>query len=174
MHAKQIRTKECRICGLIVNRRKRVVGRVGECPHCGALLYPFYTGRGKSRRTIWVTSSGKCKEVVDLVQEKIREAYELPKFEFECVEMELNFAKVLMDKCGGEYDVAAIVVEAFYDNEIRRQYGIWQKFPRSIKAIVWNQGCISIALAYALAHAPSQRKPKQQTARDLILDFAAG
>ena len=161
--AAQRRTKECPICKQIVSRRRNVIEGVGQCPHCGATLYAYHTGRGSKRRTLWVSSSGGCKEIVELAEDYIRGLDGMAMFSFgrgETFKMELNCAKTLLDMCEGEYDVAARVLQAFYDRRVGRAYGIWY-VPKSLRGVIASKGPIRVALAYAMESAPSQQAPQQ-------------
>lgn len=137
---------ECPNCHTWGNRRSK-----GCCPKCGAYVYPYRHGRGKRAETIWVLDDPNCRTLVDALRDHIRLFKGVPDFEFAERRPELGMAKTLLDKCGGDQQLALLVIEQYFT---RRE--IWVK-PMSMTQILWStpakdsaaSGCFNIALALA-------------------------
>jgi hypothetical protein len=124
---------------------------MGACPSCGHLIYTYTIGRGKNRTVVWVVDEPSVRALLARLEEKIRTLPDLSEFKFEGDVMpELGMAKTLLSKCGGNQELALLVIDQFFK---RRE--IWIK-PRSFAQVLWNKpsrsgniGLFSIAMAYA-------------------------
>jgi len=102
---------KCPSCGDEHRQRKKDC-----CPGCGMPVKILRIGNGK-KRAIWVTEDASTKELVSLLEKKIR--FQLPDFTFGDWQdkdyiRQLSCAKRLLEKCGGNQTLAVQVIETYH------------------------------------------------------------
>jgi len=105
---------------------------------------------------MYVFNSGSCKDIVDDVEGGIRISTGQSNFVFTNKMEQLGMARVLLNKCGGEGDIAMLVIDAFFDPEIRRRLKIWVNV-QHVGSIIARGGCFDMALAWARTQARCDR-----------------
>jgi hypothetical protein len=108
-------------------------------------------GRGKNRTVVWVVDEPGVRALLARLEERICTLPGLSEFKFVDPMPELGMAKTLLDKCGGNQELALLVIEQYF----KGSQHIWVK-PKSFAQILWNRpsrsgqiGLFSLALAYA-------------------------
>ena len=160
--------KHCPACGMYASQR-----RGGCCPHCGAHIEIYAFGKAPNRHTMYVYRKGNCKEIVEEVQSKIRISKGQANFTFTSLNEQLGMARVLLNKCGGEADIAYAVINAFFDPDIRRRLGIWINIYH-VGSIIAKGGCFDPALAWARTRARCERAEpvSQETYFEMVPAYA--
>ena len=159
---------QCPNCKAWHNRRV-----AGCCPTCGSHVYLYTQGKGKRATKIWVLDDPSCSQLVDALRDHIRRQQGVPDFEFANRLPELGIAKTLLDKCGGDMQLALLVIEMYFSG--RRE--IWVK-PQSMAQVIWStpvspgsaSGCFNLALALArsIRRAEQAKTPKEIEAMELF------
>jgi len=115
---------------------------------------------------MYVYKKGNCKEIVEEIESRIRIRDGQPHFCFTDLNAALGFARVLLNKCGGEKDIAFEIINAFFDPQVRMRLGIRYSV-NHIGSILARGGGFDKALAY------SRQKCRVERAEPVEQGFAA-
>lgn len=151
--------KYCPGCGQYVSRRKS-----GGCPHCGIKIEIYAWGKSPKRHSMYVHRKGNCREIVEEIESRIRIRDGQQHFCFTNRDEALGFARVLLNKCGGEKDIVFEIIDAFFDPTLRMRLNIRYSV-NHIGSIIARGGGFDRALAYARSKARCERaEPVEQEA----------
>lgn len=142
---------ECPWCNGVAKKRKN-----GRCPGCGNPVEIYHLGRGSNATTVWVAEKPSTKELVDLLEARI--ACGNPGFTFGSWEdqgyiAQLAAAKTLLDRCGGDQEIAKATIEFYFSGTP----GVWP--PQNMFGVIG--GKFSYAVAWARNRARDERQRRE-------------